>query len=59
MTSLFSQFEPALLEEIIANGVIKTIPAGEILMRTGQFIKMFIGNGALSKTELESGLPIF
>ena len=27
--------------------------------RPGQFIKMFIGNGALSKTELESGLPIF
>jgi hypothetical protein len=27
--------------------------------RTVQFIKMFIGNGALSKTELESGLPIY
>ena len=39
VAALFSQFEPALMEEIIANGVIKTIPAGETLMRTGQFIK--------------------
>lgn len=37
--ALFPQFEPELMNEIIANGVIKTIPAGEILMRTGQFIK--------------------
>ena len=37
--ALFPQFEPELMNEIIANGVIKTIPAGEALMRTGQFIK--------------------
>ncbi len=37
--ALFPQFEPALMNEIIANGVIKIIPAGEVLMRTGQFIK--------------------
>jgi len=37
--ALFPQFEPELMDEIIANGVIKTIPAGEVLMRTGQFIK--------------------
>lgn len=36
---LFPQFEPGLMEEIIAHGVIKTIPAGALLMRTGQFIK--------------------
>lgn len=37
--ALFPQFEPELMNEIIANGVIKTLPAGEVLMRTGQFIK--------------------
>jgi len=37
--ALFPQFEPMLMDEIIANGVIKTIAAGEVLMRTGQFIK--------------------
>ena len=37
--ALFPQFEPELMNEIIANGIIKTIPAGEVLMRTGQFIK--------------------
>lgn len=37
--ALFPQFESELMNEIIANGVIKTIPAGEVLMRTGQFIK--------------------
>ena len=36
---LFPQFEPELMNEIIANGVIKNIPSGEVLMRTGQFIK--------------------
>lgn len=39
ISTIFSQLEPALLEEIIANGVVKTFPAGETLMRTGQFIK--------------------
>lgn len=37
--ALFPQFEPELMNEIIANGIIKTIPSGEVLMRTGQFIK--------------------
>jgi CRP/FNR family transcriptional regulator, anaerobic regulatory protein len=37
--TLFPQFESALLAEIIAHGTIKTIPAGETMMRTGQFIK--------------------
>ena len=37
--ALFPQFETELMNEIIANGVIKTIPAGEVLMRTGQYIK--------------------
>jgi adenine-specific DNA-methyltransferase len=27
--------------------------------KTGEFIKLFVGNGALSKTELENVLPIF
>ena len=47
--ALFPQFESALLDEIIANGVIKTIPAGEMMMRTGQFIKstMLILNGSV------------
>ncbi|MCX6206990.1 MAG: cyclic nucleotide-binding domain-containing protein, partial [Bacteroidetes bacterium] len=39
ISTIFSQLEPALLEEITANGVVKTFPAGETLMRTGQFIK--------------------
>jgi CRP/FNR family transcriptional regulator len=37
--ALFPQFEPELMNEIIAHGMVKTIPAGEVLMRTGQFIK--------------------
>ncbi len=37
--ALFPQFETELMNEIIANGVIKNLPAGEVLMRTGQFIK--------------------
>ena len=36
---LFSQLEPALLEQIEKQGSIKEIPAGEILMRTGQYVK--------------------
>jgi len=27
--------------------------------RTKQFVKMFVGNGALSKTEIQNILPIF
>ena len=49
VTALFSQLEPALLEEITAHGVVKTFPAGETLMRTGQFIKstMLILDGSV------------
>ncbi|OIR02923.1 global nitrogen regulator [mine drainage metagenome] len=36
---LFSQLEPALLSQIEKQGTIKEIPAGEILMRTGQYVK--------------------
>ncbi|HEX3024761.1 MAG TPA: Crp/Fnr family transcriptional regulator [Chitinophagaceae bacterium] len=36
---LFSQLEPALLSQIEKHGTIKEIPAGEILMRTGQYVK--------------------
>ncbi len=36
---LFSQLEPALLEQIEKEGTINEIPAGEILMRTGQYVK--------------------
>ena len=36
---LFSQLEPALLEQIEKQGSINEIPAGEILMRTGQYVK--------------------
>ena len=46
---LFPQFEPELLKEIITHGVIKTFPAGELMMRTGQFIKstMLILDGSV------------
>jgi len=36
---LFSQLEPDLLIQIEKQGTIKEIPAGVILMRTGQFVK--------------------
>ncbi|MDE3143350.1 MAG: Crp/Fnr family transcriptional regulator [Bacteroidota bacterium] len=36
---LFSQLEPALLVQIEKQGTIKELPAGEILMRTGQYVK--------------------
>ena len=36
---MFPQLEPALLQEIEANSILKTIPADEILIRTGQYIK--------------------
>lgn len=36
---LFPQLEPALLEEIEKHSTIKTIPAGEVIIRTGQYVK--------------------
>jgi len=35
----FPQLEPALLEEIAQNGIIKQFNTGEIIMRAGQYIK--------------------
>jgi CRP/FNR family transcriptional regulator len=37
--TLFAQLEPALLEEIEKNATIKTFKSGEIIMRTGQYVK--------------------
>jgi len=37
--TLYAQLEPALLEEIEKNATIKTFKSGEIIMRTGQYIK--------------------
>jgi CRP/FNR family transcriptional regulator len=39
---LFSQLEPALLEQIEKEGMIKEIPAGETIMRTGQYVKSML-----------------
>ena len=36
---LFPQFETALIEKIEKNAVQKTFAAGEVIMRTGQYIK--------------------
>ncbi|MEO5948553.1 MAG: Crp/Fnr family transcriptional regulator [Chitinophagaceae bacterium] len=36
---LFPQFEPGLIEIIERNAVQKTFAAGEVIMRTGQYIK--------------------
>jgi len=36
---LFSQLEPGLLEEIEKHATIKTFIAGEVIMRTGQYVK--------------------
>lgn len=38
-TSLFPQFEPELLELIEKNAVFKSFRSGEVIMRTGQYIK--------------------
>ncbi|NNV57179.1 Crp/Fnr family transcriptional regulator [Limnovirga soli] len=35
----FAQLEPALLEEINTHGIIKTFAMGDVIMRTGQYIK--------------------
>ena len=36
---MFAQLEPELLEQIEKQGSVKTIPAGEVIMRTGQYVK--------------------
>lgn len=38
-TSLFPQFEPELLELIEKNAVFKSFRSGDVIMRTGQYIK--------------------
>ncbi|QRR01614.1 Crp/Fnr family transcriptional regulator [Dyadobacter sandarakinus] len=35
----FKSFEPGLRDRIAEAGVLKNIPAGEVIMRTGQYIK--------------------
>lgn len=35
----FAGFSPALLDEIEQNAVFQTVPAGQVIMRTGQYIK--------------------
>jgi CRP/FNR family transcriptional regulator len=37
--TLYAQLEPALLDEIEKNATIKTFKSGEIIMRTGQYVK--------------------
>jgi CRP/FNR family transcriptional regulator len=37
--NLFPEFEPGLMQSIEEEGTIKEIPAGTIMMRTGQFIR--------------------
>lgn len=37
--NIFSQFEPELLDEIEKAAIHKTFQAGEVIMRTGQYIK--------------------
>ena len=35
---VFSQFEPALIESLIDNSIIKSYDANEAIIRTGQFM---------------------
>jgi CRP/FNR family transcriptional regulator len=37
--SLFPEFEPALMDSLEKEGTIREIPAGTLIMRTGQFIR--------------------
>ena len=37
--TMFPQLEPELLEQLEKHGSVKSIPAGEIMMRTGQYVK--------------------
>lgn len=44
---VFPDFEPELKQRLIRDCILKEIPAGEVIMRTGQFIKhtLLIGGG--------------
>ncbi len=39
LRSIFPEFEPSLIDSILESGSIKEVPAGTVLMRTGQFIR--------------------
>ena len=56
--TLYAQLEPALLEEIEKNATIKIFKAGEIIMRTGQYVKstMLLIEGSIKIfREIEEG----
>lgn len=47
LDTVFPDFEPDLKQRLIKDCILKEIPAGEVIMRTGQFIKhtLLIGSG--------------
>ncbi len=47
LETVFPDFEPELKQRLGKEGILKNIPAGEVIMRTGQFIKhtLLIGSG--------------
>ncbi|WP_439559230.1 Crp/Fnr family transcriptional regulator [Dyadobacter sp.] len=58
----FKTFEPGLRDRIAEAGLVKNIPAGEVIMRTGQFIKhsVLIASGRVKLyREGEDGQEVF
>jgi len=47
LDTVFPDFEPELKQRLTKECILKNIPAGEVIMRTGQFIKhtLLIGSG--------------
>jgi len=47
LDTVFPDFEPELKQRLTKECILKSIPAGEVIMRTGQFIKhtLLIGRG--------------
>jgi len=47
LDTVFPDFEPELKDRLIKDCILKNIPAGEVIMRTGQYIKhtLLIGSG--------------
>lgn len=47
LNTVFPNFEPELKNRLIKDCILKTIPAGEVIMRVGQYIKhtLLIGSG--------------
>lgn len=39
LDTVFPDFEPELKQKLTANSLLKEIPAGEVIMRTGQYIR--------------------